>query len=287
MRVQFLDRAMALAAQAFTALIPLLILLGTLAPATQEDLLPEAVIRRFRLSDDAADAVRAVFSASGDATVGAFSVVLLVFSGVSFARRLQRLYGEVWEQPRQGGVRNSLNALLGLTVLLAGVVLLYLTRALARVLPSGWLLSAPATAVAALLLWTSVPWLLLDRRVLWRRLLPTGALAAGGTAAYGVVTAAYMPPLFASYSLRYGLFGVTLALVGWLLSLALIVVCAAGVGAEIDRAPESWARRLRDLLRISRPSAGPAVSVPGCDGGGRSTGSPAGRRGGLRRVPGR
>lgn len=283
-RVQFLDRGMALAAQAFTALIPLLILLGSFAPSGQEDVVPTAVIRRFRLGADAADAVRAVFSSSGHASAGALSAALLVFSGVSFTRRLQRLYLEVWEQPRAGGARGAASALLGLAVFLAGVVLLFLTRALARVLPSGWLLSAPATAVAAVLLWTSVPWLLLDRRIGWRRLLPTGVLAAAGTAAYGLATAVYMPRLFESYSVRYGLFGVTLALVGWLLSLALVVVCAAVAGVEVDRAPECWARRLRELLRVGAP---PAVSARDGAGGGRGSGDPAGRRGAPRRVPGR
>ena len=48
-----------------------------------------------------------------------------------------------------------------------------------------------------------------------------------------------------SYSERYGLFGVTLALVGWLLAISFIVVAATVVAAELDRAPEPWARRLR------------------------------------------
>ena len=36
-------------------------------------------------------------------------------------------------------------------------------------------LAVPVTLAASLLLWTSIPWLLLDRRVAWRRLLPAGA----------------------------------------------------------------------------------------------------------------
>ena len=256
-RLQVLDRSMALAAQAFTALIPLLILIGSLAPAGREDAVPAAVIRRFRLSDDAADAVRAVFSSPGGAGIGVLSVVVLIVSGVSFTRRLQRTYVQVWGLPPGGsGVRNSVNALLGLTALVAEVVLLSLARALAASLPSGWVLGAPLSAAAALLLWTSVPWLLLDRRVPWRRLLPTGALAAGCTAVYGIATAVYMPWLFASYSLRYGLFGVTLAIVGWLLCIALIVVGTAVVAAEFDRAPERWAGQLRARLGLtSRPAA--------------------------------
>ncbi len=281
-RVQALDRSMALAAQAFTALIPLLIFVGTLAPAGREDLVPDALVRRFRLGADAADAVRAVFSSSSDASVGALSLVLLLFSGVSFTRRLQRTYVAVWDLPAVKGPRNAANALLGLTALLAGVMLLSVTRSLPRLLPGGWLLGAPLTAAAALLLWTSVPWLLLDRRVAWRRLLPSGALAACCSAVYGLASAVYMPQLFASYSRRYGLFGVTLALVGWLLCIAVIVVCTAVVARELDRAPEGWAGRLRALLRVPSPPAGagePDATRPGGAVSARPSGSPAARRG--------
>jgi membrane protein len=262
-RAQVLDRGMALAAQAFTALIPLLILVGSLAPAGREEV-PEALIRRFGLDASAADAVRAVFSAPGGTGIGALSVVVLVASGVSFTRRLQRTYEQAWDlPPGRSGLRNSANALLGLTALLAEVVLLSVARALVAGMPSGWILGAPLSAAAALVLWTSVPWLLLGRRLPWRRLLPTGALAAACTAVYGVATGIYMPRLFASYSLRYGLFGVTLAIVGWLLCIALIVVCTAVVAAEFDRAPERWAGRLRaGLGGASRPAPGaPADEV--------------------------
>jgi membrane protein len=280
LRAQVLDRAMALSAQAFTALIPLLILIGSFAPAGREDVVPAALIRRFRLTADAAAAVRAVFSTPGGASVGVLSVVLLVVSGVSFTRRLQRTYVEAWGLPRTRGVRNSVNALLGLTALLADVVLLFLARTLTAALPSGWLLGAPLSAAAALLLWTSVPWLLLDRRIRWQRLLPTGVLTTVGTAGYSAATVVYMPDLVASYSARYGLFGVTLALVGWLLSIALIVCGAAVVAVEFDRAPERWARRLRNGLGTTAGPGGqpdPGLTAPDAGAGQQRSGSRAAR----------
>jgi membrane protein len=124
------------------------------------------------------------------------------------------------------------------------------------------MLGAPISVLASLVLWTSVPWLLLDRRIPWRRLLPGGALAAAGSGVYGIATTIYMPRLVTSYSERYGLFGVTLALVGWLLCMSLIVIVATVAAAEFDRAPELWARRLRATLAIDRLR----------DVGGRATG---------------
>ena len=97
---------------------------------------------------------------------------------------------------------------------------------------------APVSVVASLAGLDPVPWLLLDRRIAWRRLIPAGALTAAGTSLYGVASTIYMPPLFESYSQRYGLFGVTLALIGWLLCIALIVVASTAVATELDQAKD-------------------------------------------------
>lgn len=248
--LQGIDRAMAVAAQAFTALIPLLLLTSALAPTNSRDLVARAVIRKFGLTGGSANAVEQLFASPGQGSVGVLSVVLLVFSGVSLSRRLQRLYQQAWQLDLRAGVRGSLNAALGLSALVIEIALLYAVRSLVGALPFGWVLGGPTAVVASLVLWTSVPWLLLDRRLAWRRLLPGGALAAAGSALYGIATTIYMPRLIASYSSRYGLFGVTLALVGWLLCISLIVIVATVAATEFDRAREPWAQRLRATFGI-------------------------------------
>jgi membrane protein len=138
-------------------------------------------------------------------------------------------------------------------------------RSLVSELPFDRATGAPVAIVASLVLWTSVPWLLLDRRIAWRRLLPAGALTAVGASIYGVATTIYMPRLMQSNSERYRLFGVTLSLVGWLLCIALIMVAATVVAAEFDRAPEIWAHGLRALLGLeqaTRPAAAEPVHRP-------------------------
>jgi membrane protein len=92
MALRGIDRATVIAAQSFTALIPLVLLASGLAPADRPDLVSDALIRKLHLGGSAADAVHEVFAHPAAASTGAFSVVLLVFSGVSLARRLQRLY---------------------------------------------------------------------------------------------------------------------------------------------------------------------------------------------------
>src|SRR5215218_1697075 len=248
--LQGIDRAMAIAAQAFTALIPLLLLVSALSPSDSRDLVSDSIIDKFELKGSAADSVRQLFTTSGESSIGILSVVLLVFSGVSLTRRLQRTYQQAWRLPPMPGIRSSVNAMVGLTTLVLEIVLLSLVRSLVEKLPFQWTTGAPVALLASVLLWTSVPWLLLDRRIGWRRLLPGGVLTAVCVSIYGVATTIYMPRLMASNSERYGLFGVTLSIVGWLLCIAIIVVATTAVATEFDRAPEPWARRVRARLGV-------------------------------------
>ncbi|MGY1705580.1 YhjD/YihY/BrkB family envelope integrity protein [Geodermatophilus sp. SYSU D00697] len=262
-----IDRATAMAASAFTALIPLVILASGLASADHRDLVSDVLIRRFHLGGSAAEAVRGLFAHPSTASTGVFSVVLLVFSGVSLTRRLQRVYQDAWGLPPRRGVRGSLHATLALAVLLVEIGLLFLLRTLVSALPAGWLLGGAVSVLGSLVLWTAVPWLLLDRRVPWRRLVPTGALTAVCAGVYALATTVYMPRLMATYSLRYGLFGVTLALIGWLLCVSIVVVAATVVAAEFDRSPAGWAARVRHRLGPAR-AGDPAPAPDGCGPGG-------------------
>jgi membrane protein len=248
--MQAFDRSMVIASQAFTALIPLLILVSAVLPAANATLVSDSIIRRFGLTGDSAQAVEVVFAHSDTGSIGVLSLLLLFYSGVSLTRRLQRMYLTAWQLSPLPGVRGPINAALGLGALLIEVSLLYLVRTLVRMLPFDWVFAVPVSVGASLLLWTSIPWLLLDRRVAWRRLLPAGLLTGTCSSLYGVATSIYMPRLMETYSDRYGLFGVTVALVGWLLCISFIVVAATVVAAEFDRSPQPWARAVRRRLGI-------------------------------------
>ena len=207
--LQGVDRAMVIASQAFTALMPLLILASALAPAGQKNVVADAVIHKFSLTGNAAAAVDQVFAHSSDGATSALGVLLLLISGVSLTRRLQRMYLQAWVLEPPGGVGGSLHAALGLAVLLVEVSLLYLVQSLVRGSPLDGALGVLTSSGAGLVLWTTIPWLLLNRRVAWRRLFPGGALTTGMTGVYSVATTIYMPGLMNRYSEQYGLFGVT------------------------------------------------------------------------------
>lgn len=267
-----IDRSLVLASQAFTALIPLLILASTLAPSGMEDVVSRAIIDKFGLTGDSADAVAMLFDIPPDASssLSVASAVLLVFSGVSFTRRLQRMYRAAWDLEKTG-IRGGLFAALGLVALLAEVLLLYAVSALVQVLPFDWLLAIPVSAATGLVLWTSIPYLLLNRQVHWRRLLGAGAMAALGTAVYGAATSIYMPALVERYTSEFGLFGVTIALLGWLLAIAGVLVAATAIGAEFDQSRAEWALDLKARYHLEDPNIERPASTAGTEAEGLRT----------------
>ena len=190
-----LDRCIVVSSQAFTALIPLLILVASFTPEDQENLVSTTIIRKFGLEGDSAAAVEQLFDTPPDSTgsLSLFSILLLVYSGVSFTRRMGRMYRAAWEQDK-GGVRGGLFATLGLFVLILEFFVLYLIGSIVQRLPLDWLWTIPISTIAGTFLWTSIPYLLLNRQVHWRRLVVAGAMTAFATAILGVATTIYMPP---------------------------------------------------------------------------------------------
>ena len=261
-KMEGIDRSLVLASQVFTALIPLLIVVATLAPG-QPDVIAQTIINKFGLSGASADAVEQLFLVPGgavQASVGVASALLLVYSGVSFTRRLQKMYRAAWEREK-AGVRGNLFATLGLFVLLAEVVVLYAIMSLVHDLPGDWLVALPLSILAGVLPWTSVPYLLLNREVYWRRLLVAGLLTSTVMAIYSTATTLYMPDLIEQSTSQFGLFGVTIAIIGWLLGTSVIVVASAAIAAEFDQSRAGWIVRLKIRARLVDPRLPPPTAA--------------------------
>jgi membrane protein len=224
LRFNLIDRSLALGAQAFGAVIPFLIVLEGLQ--RRGDSVALDLIERFDLEGDAATVVKEAFTSTEDqTTVTVFSVFVLVFSVLSFTRRLQRLYEETWGlEPR--GLRGTGAGLLWLAFFAAYVIL---HPALDQLLPRrGGVLFSLAGAFALGLL---TPYLLLGRRLRWRRLVLQAALTAAGIAALGIWSAIYMPRAIESSAEAYGSIGVAFAMLTWLWGFAGVLVAAAVYGS--------------------------------------------------------
>jgi len=238
--LQFVDRSVALGSLAFTALVPLLVIASAFLPGT--DGLPNELVRRFHLRGDTADLVNEVF-AQPDAvrqSVSWLGVLLLIVAALSFTRGLQRVYEHAWRLE----VRGLAGTRAGLTWI-GGVVVWSTLFAAVR----DWLLgfTGPVGSLTVLLagnavLWLWSPWILLARRVEWRALVPTALLTSVAMTAISIGSVVYMPEAIGRAATHYGLIGIAIALVSWLVGIGFALTAAAGVGAVLGEASGDAAR---------------------------------------------
>src|SRR3954452_9048023 len=128
-RVEIVDRAMGIGAQALLALLPLLIVLASFLPHEAIALAVERFESVLGISGGGGHAavqagVSSVEGSGGAAvdaetvrtTTGVVGIVITLFSATSFARAIQRMYEKVWQLKHRGGVvgrRRCLTWLLG------------------------------------------------------------------------------------------------------------------------------------------------------------------------------
>jgi membrane protein len=224
LRLNAIDRSLALGAQAFGALIPLMILLEAVEPGDAG--IADELIARFDLHGAAADAVKDAFQVTGQqTTTTALSVLVLVVSVLSFTRRLQRLYEDTWGFEQRGLKATGW----GLTWIGLFVVYASLHPALDSLLDDA--LSIIASIGGAFLIGLLTPYVLLGRRLPWRRLVFQAGLTAAGLTALGTWSAIYMPTAIESSASAYGAIGIAFALLTWLWGLGIVLVGAAIYGS--------------------------------------------------------
>jgi membrane protein len=225
------DRVLVMGGQAFTAVIPLAIV--TAAFASSDDAVAKNLVSRFHLTGTAAEAVNTLFSRPPGAagTITLIGFVVLVFSVISLARYMQRTYEVAWGLP-PAGLRGTLDGVSGLGLLLGQIIVLSLIGGLVSRGPAGGFLSLVVHLVVASVLWLQLQYLLLSRRVARRSLLPGAVVAGVGQAAVTIYSAVFMPHILQVDSERYGVIGVTFALLTWLIVVSACVVMAAVVSAE-------------------------------------------------------
>ncbi|RTL65120.1 MAG: hypothetical protein EKK42_22280 [Pseudonocardiaceae bacterium] len=228
------DRALALASQAFVALVPAILVisegLGGSGRLTE-------LASSLGFSPSAADTVGGLVDRpSADHSLTALGWVLLVVSVLGFVRSLQRAYSAAWNLPSTG-IRGYARSILVSAALVLELAVLVLLAPLL-----GWLVGSPvvslaAYAVTALILWWPIQFLLLRGRVGWRALLP-GAAVTGAGQALLVTASGFIVPVTASRAAeRLGLLGVATVVLSWLVVLGVLLVVSAVLGAELAQTP--------------------------------------------------
>jgi membrane protein len=231
--VELFDRAVALASQAFVALIPLMVVAAALLPYGQRAGFADSIVQRFHLSGDSADAIERVFAQPAEiqSTLSAFGVLLLVVSALSFCRALARLYEKAWRlAPR--GMRSTPTHLIWLAVACVYTSIAEFLNTTA----ADWLGPVGRLAVAfvlSFLIWLWTPYVMLRRRVERRDLRWTGGLTATGMVAYSVGSLYNMPHAIEESAERFGTIGIAIAIVSWLIGVGFILVVGAAFGAVL------------------------------------------------------
>lgn len=181
------------------------------------------------------DAVKAASTSARVASV--VGIMGLVWVGSSFAVAIAHAYNDAWHVRARVNYERlkGLGWLAGAALLLAaGSVVTAGLAALPAVL-APLVLAVSLVVNTTLWVWTS--WLLPNRRVPWRALVPAAIVGAVCLEMLKVVGGYVVPLLVSRSSAVYGTIGVTFALLAWLLVLGRLVVFVAVI--EVD----GWERK--------------------------------------------
>ena len=251
-RLELFDRSMAIAAQMFTSVLPLLIALASWVGFSSADVAdvmvtpPEA---RMVVEDTLA-------TTSSSATFGVLGILVVIVSATSLSRALARACAAEWEleRPRY----NLSSAWRWVAAILAVLVALLAAKPLYQVSlnippPNLWetvvgLLPDVAVALA-------VPSLLLARAVPVRLLLPGALLYGAVMLLVRPVSASYLPDALQASADRYGSLGVAFTYLTWLYVVAFCFLLSGVVGTVIVRD----SGRLGTWIRGKHPWPGAAT----------------------------
>ncbi|MBT0993293.1 YihY/virulence factor BrkB family protein [Cellulomonas sp. DKR-3] len=241
--IELFDRAMTLAAQAFTSIVPLLLVAAALRPG--EDGFGQTVSDSLGLPDETRAALAGAVPDDSTvlSTVGVLGLLVTLVSATSFSRALERIYLRVW-QVRRPGLRTAWRWLATVVAVALAALLIGFTR---RVVDPQWLglVQLVLQLVVWTVVWTFVPWVLLRGQVAVRPLAWTALLTGVGLAVLGRVGALYLPVVLSSGARQFGVLGLVFAYLGWLFALSFVVVAAAAIGhacATDDGPVGRWVR---------------------------------------------
>ena len=220
--------ATVIAAQAFTSLIPFLVVASAFGPGDED--LADRIVERFSLDGSSARSVRSLFNSAGEveSAVTWVGVVILVLATLSFTRAMQRMFQRAYGTT-PGGPRDMWRGLVWLAGFAAWITVSSPLRDAFRDV-GGLIVALTVSGLSGLVLWLWTPRILLGIPD-WRRLLP-GAIVSGILGALAAVASGIYIPILLKWSAdKYGPIGIAFSMQSWLLVMAFVVVIGAVVGA--------------------------------------------------------
>lgn len=229
--------AAAVAFRAFTLLLPVTLLVATIAGAlvSARTVTAEGAVDQLGLKGAAFSTVRDAVSEAGK--VWWITLVLAIVAAVAFGRptlsALRKVHALAWGQPEPPKVSlvKGIATLLGIATALLVVSTLLQTI---RDRPSS---SAVGVVVLSMLVyfgaWLGASLLLPHDDAPWTALIPGALLFAIGTQAFQLAVALYLAPKLDSSRELYGPLGIAAVLLIALYLLARLVIAAAGLNATL------------------------------------------------------
>ncbi|WP_354641973.1 YhjD/YihY/BrkB family envelope integrity protein [Kitasatospora camelliae] len=241
-RVNLLDSATRLAAQAFLSALPALLAVAVFAPAAIRDGVVSSMRDQLGITGEAQKTFQQMMSAEHtDVTqsFGAVGVVVTLLSATTLSRALQRVCERCWEIPKAG---TRVAAWRWLVWLLVWLVFLVLQVPVRKGFGLGVWIGYPLLLVFATLLWWWTQHLLLGSRVRWYPLLPGAVLCGGGQVLLTVAALVYLPGAVSRSVAKFGPYGVVFTSLSWLIVLFTAMTLGIALGRVVSE--ESAAARL-------------------------------------------
>lgn len=229
-RVEIVDRAMTLAAQFFTSVFPILIMMAVWLGPTRSEEVGDAV----ELPEQTRELIDDLLRNSGVSAFGLLGSIFVLVSATSLSRALTRALTAVWELPR---IRLPL---LSAWRLLAAVIAISLSLLLSRLvvratepIPPHEVWSSMAVFAVYALTAIAIPWLLLAGRVPTRSLVPGALTFAIIMVFVRPASNAVLPRSLEVSAERYGSIGVAFTYLTWLYVVSLVLLGSAVIGRAI------------------------------------------------------
>jgi len=254
-RIEGSHLALVIAANAFIAVIPLLILGYAFLEAFNPDRsIGNVLVERFHLSGATAQTVLDTFSTAkaGKSVALSIGLISLVITGIDIASTVGIAYARSFEMTPLAGWRRLARGWIWLIALLAMTAISLTLRYWAASRPwwFGAALAPLAFAMTLRFYWVT-PRLVLDLPFGWRALLPGAILSALLAAGLNTLSTFVLANWFGWYGHAYGAFGVALSLMAWLSILSMFwVFIASAQGVYWERRADA-----ADVLALEQVDA--------------------------------
>ena len=233
------DRALSMGAKAFVAFVPLVMLLTSKITVQGESLLAHHFIATYHLQGTAAAAVRSLVNApAGTTSQGWLAFILSILFGVisalAMTGAMQRIFEAAWGL-KPLGLKGKVFGVGGVAAILVEILLLSLIGTVVKGLGGG-IVHLVVRLVVATVFWLVISWLLVGRRIAWRRLVPGAVVSGVGSVLIHFGSGVYMPRVIATNAAQYGPIGITFAIMTWLYVIGMVLVIGAVAGAQLGGA---------------------------------------------------